>query len=659
MVPCGHEAILLSSRFAMPANPCKNIAQRLCVILLSAASFLFCSAKFVSAQEQADPNAPVVKKVEPPNWWVGLSESVMVLLSGKNLQATHAQCNLPEIIVDRTQSSTNGDYLFVWLKFSPKLRSGTAVCRITTAVGQTSFELPLAARKQILGRNQGLSLDDVIYSIVPDRFADGDPTNDEPAEFPDSHDRSKAQAYHGGDLKGIEQHLPYLKDLGVTTLCLTSIVKSGAPVDYDRDGAVDVYAVDPHLGTIGDYQELVKAAHQQHMKVFFDIVPNHVGPKNPWAPDPPIADWFHGTAEQHLSTVSVMKGDFYGDAQKVDSFALLTDPHSPAQMREQITSGWLNGILPDLNTENPVVLDYLIQNGIWWAEMSGLDGYRISAFPYVPRAFWQRWHQELRRIYPRLSTIGDVPDGDPTVTSFFTGGRKGWDGIDTQLTTVFDYPMYFALHDMLLNGAPAGRIANILRQDSLYPHPDFLVPFFGDSEAPRFMGARGASADKLKLAFGLTITLRGIPELYYGDEIALSGAGNGDGRQDFPGGWPEDSQNAFTRAGRSSQQEQIFEYVQRLLQLRRAHDSLRVGRLWHLVSDDTSYVFMRESDEEKLVVSFNCGTSAKTLEASFRGTPGQQAAAVNTLFGTGRADAHGGSLKLELPPESLTIFEVQ
>ena len=434
----------------------------------------------------------------------------MVLLSGKNLQATHAQCNLPEVDVSRTQSSVNGDYLFVWLKFSPQLKSGTAVCRITTAKGETSFEFPIAARKQILGRNQGLSADDVIYLIMPDRFADGDPSNDEPAEFPGSHDRSKPRAYHGGDLRGIEKHLPYLKDLGVTTLWLTPIVKNGAAAGYHGYGAVDLYAVDPHLGALRDYQELVEAAHKQHMKVLFDVVPNHVGPLNPWVKDPPMADWFHGTAEQHLSTFSPWKGDFYGQPGKKektsDLFEVLVDPHSPPQMRKNLTDGWFFGVLPDMNTENPVVVEYLIQNSIWWAETSGLDGYRIDTFPYVPRAFWGQWHQELRRIYPRLSTIGEVFHPDPTVTSFFVGGRKEWDGIDTQLTTVFDYPLYFALRDVLLNGAPAGRMTNVLRQDSLYPHPDFLVPFFGNHDTARFAGAAGATPDKLKLAFALTLT---------------------------------------------------------------------------------------------------------------------------------------------------------
>jgi len=627
-----------------------------------AACLLLCAATSLPAQEPPNANAPVIKQIEPPNWWLGLTPEVLVLLSGKNLQATHASCNLEQVLVNRTQSSSNGDYLFVWLKLMPELKSGTAVCRITTATGQTSFEFPIAARKQILGRNQGLSLDDVIYLIMPDRFANGDPSNDEPVEFPGSHDRSKPRAYHGGDLRGITQHLAYLKDLGVTTLWLTPIVKNGAAQDYHGYGAVDLYAVDPHLGTLRDYQELVEAAHKQHLKVFFDVVPNHVGPLHPWVKDPPAADWFHGSAEQHLTSSSPLKSSFYGQPDKKqtnDLFEVLVDPHTPMQMRRNLTDGWFFGVLPDMNTENPLVVQYLIQNSIWWAETSGLDGYRVDTFPYVPRAFWEQWHRELRRIYPRLSTIGEVFHPDPTVTSFFAGGRKGWDGIDTQLTTVFDYPVYFVMRDVLLNGAPPGRLTNVLRQDSLYPHPEFLVPFFANHDVPRFASAPGARPEILKLAFGLTLTLRGIPQLYYGDEIAMPGGSDPDNRRDFPGGWIEDEHNAFTREGRTPEQQQVFETVQTLLRLRQEHDSLRGGKLWHLACDDSSYVFLRESDEEKLVIAFHNGSSSKALTVSLQDTPAKSAAGIATLFGEAQADLAGQQLKLVMPPHSLTIFELQ
>ena len=239
-----------------------------------------------------------VKKIEPPNWWVGLTPDVMLLLSGKNLEATHVRCNLPEVIVNQTQSGANGDYLFVWLKFGAGLKSGTAVCRITTPKGETTFELPIAARKQILGRNQGLSLDDVLYLIVPDRFANGDPTNDEPAESSGAHERPRLRAYHGGDLRGIRDHLGYLKELDVTTLELTSLVKNGASKDSHGYGAVDLYAVEPRLGTLQECQELVQAAHKEHMKVFFDVAPNRVDLSHPWVSDPPMPGWFRERANR-------------------------------------------------------------------------------------------------------------------------------------------------------------------------------------------------------------------------------------------------------------------------------------------------------------------------------------------------------------------------
>ncbi len=641
----------------VPAPACFIFA-----LALQSAGFFF-PALPALAQENPNPDAPSITKVEPPNWWVNLTPDVMLLLTGKNLQVTHANCNLPDVIVSRTQSTADGHYLFVWLKLNPNLKSGTAVCRVTTPKGQTSFELPLASRKQILARNQGLSLDDVLYLIMPDRFADGDPTNDEPAEFPGSHDRAKPRAWHGGDLRGVQDHLAYLKDLGVTTVWLTPIVKNGATQDYHGYGAVDLYAVDPHLGTLQDYQDLVAAAHKLHMKVFFDVVPNHVGPLHPWVSNPPTPDWFHGTANDHLSSASPLKPDFYGQSSKKDVtndlFESLQDSHTPPEMRANLTNGWFFGILPDLNTENPFVVEYVIQNSIWWAESSGLDGFRIDTFPYVSRKFWAEWHSGLRKYYPRLSTIGEVFHPDPTVTSFFVGGHKGWDGIDTQLTTVFDFPTFFTLRDVLLKQAPVGKIPNILRQDSLYPHPDFLVPFFANHDVPRFASVPGSSIAKLKLAFALTLTLRGIPELYYGDEIAMPGGNDPDNRRDFPGGWHEDEKSAFTVQGRTPEQQEVFAYVQKLLRLRRDHAALRSGQLWHLSSDDTSYVFLRDTEEEQLVVAFHNGSQPRDLNVPLRDTPAQDAAGASVLLGNAQADLSSRTLHLHLPAQSLSILVLQ
>jgi len=291
-----------------------------------------CGGSALRARPQQTTNepAPAVTKVEPPGWWVGLTAEVMLLLSGHDLEATHVGCNLPTLRVSRTQAAAGGNYLFIWMQIGAGTKSGTAVCRITAPKGATAFELPLAVRAPTLGKFQGLSQNDVMYLIMPDRFANGDPTNDEPAGSPGSQDRSKPRAYHGGDLLGIQNHLPYLKDLGVNTLWLTPIVKNGATEDYHGYGAVDLYAVDPHLGALQDYQNLVAAAHQQGMKIVFDVVPNHVGPKHPWLSNPPLPDWFHGTGQHHIDSFSPLKGSFYGKAggQAVgnDLFESLIDP---------------------------------------------------------------------------------------------------------------------------------------------------------------------------------------------------------------------------------------------------------------------------------------------------------------------------------------------
>ena len=633
-----------------------------------ALAIAFCPplAPLASAQsataETPSPDGPTVAKVEPPSWWTKLTPELMVLISGKKLDATKVKCNLDTVTVSRTQSTAGGKYLFVWLKVGADTKSGTAVCRIATPSGNTSFELPLMTRTQTIHRFGGLTPGDVMYLIMPDRFANGDPANDEPQEAPGSHDRANQRAYHGGDLKGIREHLSYLKDLGVNALWLTPVVKNGATADYHGYGAVDLYAVEPHFGTIRDYQELVSTAHEQGMKIFYDIVPNHVGPKHPWVNNPPLPDWFHGTLQKHIDSYSPVKKDFYAKQQQKpadnDPFEALADPHATPAMRRNITDGWFFGILPDMNTENPVVAQYLLQNAIWWAENTGIDGYRVDTFGYVPRAFWSSWNAGLHRIYPNLTTIGEVFHPDPTVTSFFVGGRKQWDGIDSGLSTVFDFPTFFVIRDVLLNGAPAGRLTDILRQDSLYPHPEMLVPFFANHDVARFASEKGSSVAKTKSAFGLMLTMRGIPELYYGDEIGMPGGGDPDNRRDFPGGWAEDPKNAFTEAGRTKEQQELFSSVQTLLKLKKEHVALRTGRQLHLFADASAYVFVREEEEERVLVMFNNSKSAKEVKISLKDTPLQGASVFGQLYGTAKAELRGGELVIEMPAETISVFSV-
>jgi len=591
--------------------------------------------------------APRVERVEPPDWWPDVLPDLMVLLTGENLSGASVNFAYPGVRVARTEAQPEGRYLFVWLEIAPGTQPGVVSLAVRTPGGSASVEFSLHPRLPRAGNFQGLSPDDVIYLIMPDRFANGDASNDQPAESPGTHDRNKARAYHGGDLLGIRQRLPYLRDLGVTSLWLNPIYDNdnSSPNDYHGYGAVDYYAVDEHLGTLRDFQELVRAAHHQGIKIFLDNVPNHCGPRHRWVKFSPQPDWFHGTAEQHLTSRS--------------PFDHLTDAHAPPRFWRDIVEGWFAGVLPDLNQENPQVSRYLLQNSIWWAEQTGLDGYRLDTFPYVGRRFWSEWHRELFRLYPNFATIGEVFHHDVSVTSFFGGGRTQNDGIDSRVTTVFDFPFYMALREVVLREAPVKRLVDVLQRDWLYAHPKLLVTFLGNHDVRRLMSEPGASWEKLKLGFSLLFTVRGVPQLYAGDEIGMEGGEDPDNRRDFPGGWPNDARDAFTAAGRSAPEQKIFEHVRTLLALRKQHLALRRGRHWHLAWDAGAYVFARQTPEECLLIVFNNSEQPWSGNVPLSDTPLAASSQLEPLFASSPATIQNGQARLQANPTSLAIYRVK
>jgi len=588
--------------------------------------------------------APIVRKIEPPNWWVDYTPELTLLLTGQDLDGARVESATAGATVLGSDASANGHYFFVHLRLSPDLKPGSVSLRMLSAGGSMQVSLPLRARADSRGRFEGFSRDDVIYLIMPDRFADGDPSNDRPAGSTGVYDRSQPKAYHGGDLRGIRQHLDYLHDLGVTTLWLTPVWKN-TDSDYHGYHVVDFYALDDHMGSMQEYQALVADAHRLGMKVLIDYVVNHTGPHDPWANDPPTPTWFHGTPAHHLEASY--------------NFSGLVDPH--ASLREYLSTldGWFANKLPDLNQDDPALALYLAQNAMWWTETAQLDGFRQDTFPFSSRQFWSGWHERLRQVYPRINDIGEVWDGDSTITSFFEGGRKQFDGIDSGLATVFDFPLYFALRDVVIKGAPMGKIVEVLRHDELYPHPEMLVTFIGNHDDRRFVSEEGSNPAKLKAALSLLLTLRGIPQIYSGDEIAMPGGDDPDNRRDFPGGFPGDPRNAFTASGRTAEQQDVFAYVQSLLALRKGHAALRTGKQWHIGWDDTYYAFLRELPEEKLLVVYNNAPKALELDIPLENTPLETAHQLQTVFGITSAELVTGKVHVSLPAQTLAVFSVR
>lgn len=524
---------------------------------------------------------PTVQQVEPPNWWSNLPDP-MVLLYGKNLKDAHIGCSVAGVSVRRTKISQNGHWAFVWLDTSDAPPQHFDLI-VRTASGQARVPYELDKLHNPTDGFQGFSPADVMYLIMPDRFSQGSTVSPPTPKPGATVDRSNPHDYHGGDLIGIENHLDYLKQLGITTLWITPLYAPD-PVSEDYDGyePVNMYQINPHYGTLQDYEDLAAAVHSHGMKLVLDIVANQVGPQSIWVTDPPTPDWFHGTPADHLAAT--------------EDFASIASPHAAPAAYQPVVDGWFRNILPDLNQSNPLVKQYLTQNAIWWVETGTLDGLRLDTFPYVDRSYWQDFHSVMHALFPNLTTVGEVYNSDPTVTSYFIGGQKHV-GIDTGVDTEFDFPSYYALRSTL-TGSPAhsssmSDLENVQRQDWLYPHPETLVTFFGNHDTARFLSLPGASAASERLAFALLATMRGMPQIYYGDEIGLSSGSNGDNRPDFPGGFPGDPQNAFTAAGRTPQQQAMYAWVQSLLDLRAHHPALQTGSQQNLLADNNGFVFAR------------------------------------------------------------------
>jgi glycosidase len=591
--------------------------------------------------------APQVNKVEPPNWWTSFESPVMVLLYAENLNNARISVSYPGVKIQKSQLQPDGKHAFVWLAVAKGTKPGSVNLTVKTASGSATAAFLLLERSPQKGRFQGVTPDDVIYLIMPDRFADGDPSNNMPkGAAPGTYDRKAEKTYHGGDLKGIQDHLPYLKDLGVTTLWLNPIFDNDNSTEtYHGYGATDLYAVEDHFGTLQEFQRLVDAAHQQGIKILLDMVPNHVGPRHPWAASQPAPGWLHGTTENHINT------DY--------DYPPVSDPHAVEKNYRSALDGWFANILPDVAQENPLAAEYLLQNAYWWTEIGGVDGFRIDTFPYVPRTFWTTYLSRLQITYPNFFAVGEVYNFDPTVVSYFAGGQKGFDGIDTHLTTPFDFPMNSAIREVVNHGASAKKIVDVLRQDHLYPHPELLVTFIGNHDMKRFVTDAAGSTTKLKLGFSLLATLRGIPQIYSGDEIAMPGGEDPDNRRDFPGGFPGDARNAFTQAGRTPDEQDVYAHVQGLLKLRRDHPALRSGEQKHVVVANDYYIFTRETGSERLMIVFYKGDAAKSLTVDLTDTSIANAKGFHALNSAMAPTLQGTQLQLQLAPQSVAIYKVE
>jgi glycosidase len=604
-----------------------------------------------TAQVESNP-APKIDKVDPPDWFAGLP-SPMLLLHGEGFKGAHFAVAGSGVTLSRTQVSDNGHWAFLWLD-AKSAAPQTVTLAATSASGSATRKYVFASRSLDPGAHRGFSSADVIYLIMTDRFAHAG------AAGPGGDDRSLPHGWHGGNLDGIAGHIDYLKQLGVTAVWTTPVASNGAmPDSYHGYAATDLYAVDKHFGTLDDYRRLSSELHAHGMKLVIDLVPNHVGVQHPWVNDPPAPGWLHGSLAHHPA----VETDFYK----------LVDPHAPPTAWRNIVDGWFTDAMPDLNQRNPLVSQYLIQNALWWVETANLDGIRLDTFPYVDRSFWHDYDAELHSVYPHLTTVGEIFNGDAEVTSYFAGGAAH-QGIDTGLYTPFDFPMYFTLRDVFAHGNPMTELADVLRKDSLYPHPERLVPFIGNHDTTRFITDAGGSTARLKLALGLLTMLRGTPQIYSGDEIGMTGGPDPDNRHDFPGGFEGDPRNAFTQAGRTHEEQDVFAWTSSMLALRARQRVLQAGTEQNLFADNDAFVFVRTFDEggctgganppaanARVLIVVNNSEKTKSIAIPTQDT----ALAGCTIFtpqtpaAAAPATIADGQIHIDEPAQSMSVYEVR
>lgn len=556
--------------------------------------------------------AEVVPRVEPPNWWVDMEDTQLEILLYEKDVANYASVivDYEGVTVEYVKREANPNYLFIGLNIAPGTRPGSIQLNLASrdrAKKMLRYDLLAHPRAGWEGREK-LGQQDLIYLIMPDRFANGDPGNDIVAGTKDQLlNRQKFFFRHGGDLQGIIDKLSYLEELGVTALWLNPVLENDQPyASYHGYAVTDHYRIDRRFGTNEKYRELCQKAHEKGIKVIMDVIFNHVGDEHYLMRDLPGTDWIHQWPEYTKTTYRA---------------PTLLDPHASKYDRKLMTDGWFDKHMPDLNQQQPQLANYLIQNSIWWTMYSGQDAFRIDTYAYADGVFAAEWNRRLQREIPHLGIYGETWVHGAAIQAWFTGGRGIHQDFDTHLPGVTDFQLYYAINEALGRGPGwtegVNRIYYTLAKDYLYADPSKNVVFLDNHDIARIFTTLGQDKIKMKSALSLLLTMRGIPMLYYGTEVGLTGAGGAfgeGGRVDFPGGFPGDDKDLFDEDVRTGISAELHDFIQRLARFRKGSKALTKGTLTQFVPRDGVYVYFRRAGNETVMVAFNGNEAAVTLD---------------------------------------------
>jgi neopullulanase len=566
-------------------------------------SLLLFVISFLSAQS--------LQHIDPPFWWVGMDKpELQIILHGENISKLEIQLDYEGVTVQSIEKVESSNYLVLNLLISDDAKAGTFDIKLKDGKKtKINHAYELKERSTALNRNQGFNSSDVIYLLMPDRFANGNPNNDSVEGMLEKADRSNPNGRHGGDIKGVSDHLDYIKELGMTAVWLTPTFENDMKPKYGAYhgyAATDLYQVDRRFGTNEEFKSFVQKCHNNEMKVIMDMIHNHIGDQHWWMKDLPTSNWVHDI-EKYGTT------NFRGEVQ--------SDPHASQYDLDKLQKGWFVPELVDLDQRNPILAKYLIQNSIWWIEYSGVDGIRMDTYVYPYKDYLARWVKEVMESYPNFNIVGEAwveKVGHEAYWQKDIVGKE--DGYNSRLNSITDFQIMFALDRAMVDdfGWKNGlsELYYAVSQDRLYSDPNQNVIFMDNHDIERFYTKVNEDADLFKMGYGYIMTSRGIPQVYYGTELMLANDpvdGDGRKRADMKGGWQNDERSVFVKEQRTESESDAFEYVKKLTNWRKTATSIHDGKMVHFIPENNTYIFFRYTESEAVMVVMNRNEKPMTI----------------------------------------------
>ena len=579
--------------------------------------------------------AQKIDRIEPTNWYVGMKNpSVQLMVYGKDIRSAEVSTNYPGVKIDSLVRLDSPNYLLVYMNIKDA-QPGTMKLCFKTGKNKTNVNYELKARDMKGEDRQGFTNADVLYMLMPDRFASSGKNLEVKGLNAYKVDRSQPSLRHGGDLEGLRQHLDYFTELGVTALWFTPVLENNSPdhgktSTYHGYATTDYYRVDPRFGSNADYRRLVDEAHKKGLKVVMDMIFNHCGFEHPWVKDMPTKDWFNTPEwlypenQKYTVKTQTMDGEQTTNTKYLQTSYKLTpvlDPYASKVDLHETVDGWFVPTMPDLNQRNEHLMTYLIQNSEWWIETVGIDGIRMDTYPYADRKGMARWMEVLNEEYPNFNTVGETWVTEPAYTAAWqkdTPLQKE----NSNLKTVMDFAFFDRVNqakneetDAWWNGF--NRIYNSLCYDYLYKDPSHVMAFIENHDTDRFLGETQDTL-ALKQALALLLTVNRIPQLYYGTEVLMNGTKqvtDGNVRKDFPGGFPGDTRSAFTTEGRTKAENDMFRWTARLLHWRQGNEVITKGKQTQFIPQNGVYVVARSYNGKNVMTVINGTSKAATMKA--------------------------------------------